>query len=439
MLKNVVPTGLVGIKRLAKQIKAERSIPLHEAQDIAAQRAGYENLRHAQNALDGAGLAAAPKPSHRTFITAYWKDRKSGAKGRETLAIMLSCPWANLVKPVQLKLHRSLDDFRGEGSDHLARTDLLDGQSAARRAVCGAARGLLFMDATKLRPSKGHSRAYPGGSSMNSIPGRDHESVWYDPVTKGYVLVDEPYDASAQSKASERMAWAQRHDYDLVKPAWPGMYAPDLGSRIYLASPRAAGVPLADLVAALDSLPEPPMETSWTGESAPFAPVFISPDAPSRTLAEPAAVKPLAARKPAAPRNTVGYVMSFVGPQRRPSMRMPLEAHSRVGALLKSVLVATANRPGVHNRVNSVRSELDEWVQREYSRSELPSEQFIDLYYRETGISLARSLPEADRMHHCRSLDAVRQALVEHYADCAPLRGVLKKLDLAQQSLMTWT
>jgi hypothetical protein len=54
---------------------------------------------------------------------------------------------------------------------------------------------------------------------------------------------------------------------------------------------------------------------------------------------------------------------------------MPITSHTEVGTGLKQLLVRYAKRPGVYNRLDHVRSELDEWVQREYTRSELGDEQ----------------------------------------------------------------
>jgi hypothetical protein len=358
--------------------------------------------------------------------------------GRETLSVTLSCPWADLVSAAQLKNHPTLYAFRSEGPDHLAREHTVSSQSGARRSICAAARGLQFMEATKLRPSKAHSRAFPGGTSMNTIPGRDHSSIWYDPESNGYVFVDEPYDGKAQAHAEKREAWALMHGFDLVKVQWPGMYAPDIGSRMYLNSSLTKGVPLAKIVAALDGLPPPVVEADWSGESAPFWPMFVSPGAIARAAEVKA--KPPALRKPAGSRNTVAYTQPLVGPQRRPNTRMPLDAHTRVGHLLKSVAAVTYGRPGAYNRVNAVRSELEAWVQREYrSEAEMPQEQFVNLYCGETDQSAPRSMVEADRARHCSSLEAASKLLVEHYPDCAPLRGLLKKLDMAQKSLLTWT
>lgn len=184
------PSTIDGIKRLAKSLKIEQSIQHAQALDAAAQAAGFQNFRHAGNVLRAAPKMERSHPGHRVFLTSYWKDRDGGATGRETLSIWLSVLWSDLITPLQLQNHRALADFRAEGPDQLAREHLQSSQSAARRAVCAAARALQFMDATKLRPSKSHSRAFPGGRSSNAVPGRDHYSIWYD--WRYYVYVRMP-------------------------------------------------------------------------------------------------------------------------------------------------------------------------------------------------------------------------------------------------------
>lgn len=430
------PSTMDGIKRLAKSIKVERGMRHLQALDASAQAAGYQNFRHAGNALSGRPPTEARRPRHRVYLTAYWKDRESGSSGRETLSLELPCPWGALITPAQLENHRALVHFRVEGPDHLAREHLQRTQSEARRAVCAAARALQFMGATRLRPSKSHSRAFPGGRSSNAIPGRDHYSVWYERDTKRYLFVDEPYEEAAKGKLAERQAWAEKHGFTVIKSTWPGMYAPDVGSRLYLAADTAKGVALTPIAAALDQLPPPIVEEAWRGESAAMLPFFVSPGTMDKLAI--AKDKPPTARKAAAPRNSVGYVQTFVGPQRRPKGRMPIEAHAEVGRLLKSVLTATYQRKGVYNRVNAVRSELDEWTQREYNHAELPSDQFFELYYHESGSTFERALPLTERARHDSSLAQAKQILRAHYLDCPPLRSLLKKIDAAQKSLQTW-
>lgn len=430
------PSSMDGIKRLAKSIKVERGIQHVRALDDAARAAGFQNFRHASNVLRAAAKPERSHPGHRVFLTAYWKDREGNDSGRETLTLWLSVPWGDLITPAQLHNHRALVDFRGEGPDHLARKHLQRSQPEARRAVCAAARVLQFMDATKLRPSKSHSRAFPGGLSSNAVPGRDHYSIWYDRETKRYLFVDEPYEKAAEGKAKERAAWAKQHGFAIVRPEWSGMYAPDVGSRLYLISDETRGVPLQPIAAALDELAAPIVEAAWDGESAPTVPIFVSPGAIAKAQAEKDKAK--APRERAGARNSVDYVQTFVGPRRRPNGRMPIETHAEVGRLLKSVLVATWHRKGVYNRVDAIRSELDEWTQREYTHGELPNEQFFELYYHESGSTFSRSLTEAERHRHAESLVQAKKLLVEHYPDCPPLRTLLKKMDMATESLLTW-
>lgn len=435
--EDIRPSTLDGIKRLAKAIKVERGVRHLQALDAAAQAAGYQNFRHAGNVLSGRPPTAPRRPRHRVYLTAYWKDKESGGSGRETLSLELPYPWGELINPGQLENHRALVHFRAEGPDHLAREHLQRTQSEARRAVCAAARALQFMGATRLRPSKSHSRAFPGGRSSNAIPGHDHYSVWYERDSKRYLFVDEPYEEAAREKLAERQAWADRHGFTVIKSTWPGMYAPDVGSRLYLVADTAKGVALTPIAAALELLPPPIVEEAWRGESAAMLPFFVSPGAVDMLAA--AKDKPPTARKAAASRNSVGYVQTFVGPQRRPKGRMPIEAHANVGRLLKSVLTATYLRKGVYNRVNAVRSELDEWTQREYSHAELPSQQFFELYYNESGSTVERTLPVAERARHNESLAQAKQMLSEHYPDCPPLRSLLKKIEAAQKSLQNWS
>ncbi len=430
------PSTLDGIKRLAKSLKTEQGIQHIRALDDAARVAGFQNFRHASNVLRTAPKPERSRSGQRIFLSAYWKGREDGTNGRETLTLWLSAPWGDLVTPLQFQNHRALVNFRAEGPDHLARESLLRTQSEARRAICAAARALQFMDATKLRPSKSHSRAFPGGRSSNAIPGRDHYSIWYDRETKRYLSVDEPYEKAIDSRAQERTAWAKQYGYAIVKPEWAGMYAPDVGSRLYLIADETKGILLQPIAAALDKLPPPVVEDAWNGESAPMTPFFVSPGTIAKAAAEKE--KSTAPRKPSGQRDSVGYVQAFVGPQRRPKGRMPIEAHAEAGRLLKSVLVDTYHRKGVYNRVNAIRSELDEWTQREYNRAELSNEQFFDLYYHESDSTFARSLTEVERERHAKGLAQVKKLLGEHYPDCPPLRSLLKKVDVAVRSLQSW-
>lgn len=127
--------------------------------------------------------------------------------------------------------------------------------------------------------------------------------------------------------------------------------------------------------------------------------------------------------------------MSFVGRRLRPNARMPVEAHQEVGGLLKSVLVAAERRDGARTRVDRMRSELDEWVMREYTTQELDQETFSDLYYHEHD---GGPPPPIDRQEMIGRLERAKAILAQHYPDCPPLDGVISQADRAIASLASW-
>jgi hypothetical protein len=280
MSVSVKPTTLVGIKRYAKQIKKADGLSHQAALDRAAQAADFQNFRHAQRKLpvgDGRKERVKPHTAHRLYLTAYWRDRASGVRGRETLSVDLSVDWMQLIKPSKFANDRTLGGFRVVAPDHFESSSHADSQSSARRRICAAVRTLHFIEATGLQPAKGYGRVFTGGVSVSGVPGRDHASVWYQPATKRYVFVNEPYEAAARSRAAEREAWAKENGIEVARPGWAGMYNPDGGSQLYLFSQAGRGVSLADVVAKLNQLPPPMVEAGWNGTSAAAQPIFVSP------------------------------------------------------------------------------------------------------------------------------------------------------------------
>lgn len=275
--KIIHPSTLGGIKRLATSLKAEQKIQHARALDLAAQAAGFQNYAHANRALHHSPGATHPQPLDALLLSAYWEDQESNTSGRESLVILLSTPWSDLITPALFKNLHALAHFRAEGPDHLVLGFPAKSQSDARRAVKAAIRAFRFMDATKLRPSRSFSRVYPGGDARNAIPGREHVSIWYDRTTKRYLYADEPYENSVRDRLHEREAWAKQHGYAIAKPEWPGMYAPDSGTRLYLIAHQTKGIPLEPIVAALNKLRRPECEAQWNGDSEPMQPRYMSP------------------------------------------------------------------------------------------------------------------------------------------------------------------
>lgn len=138
------------------------------------------------------------------------------------------------------------------------------------------------------------------------------------------------------------------------------MYAPDLGSRLYLIADETKGIPLQPIKDALNKLAPPIVEAAWNGLSAPHIPFFVSPGSIAKASVEKE--KPKKIPKQSSPRNSISYRQAFVGSSSSPKGRMPIEIHAQVGHLLKSVLKDSSNRKGVYNRLTMIRSELEEWA-----------------------------------------------------------------------------
>ena len=107
MSNNTVrPSSIEGIKRLAKSIKRERGITHTLSLDEAARQGAFQNFRHAQNVLSARGSTPRARHGHTVYITSYWRDRDGRTRGRETLTLELSRPWAELVSRAELRRRR---------------------------------------------------------------------------------------------------------------------------------------------------------------------------------------------------------------------------------------------------------------------------------------------------------------------------------------------
>lgn len=314
--------------------------------------------------------------------------------------------------------------------------EVASGQWEARKQVCKLSRVLAFVAACQLRPGVDYRQAYPQVHPFEKVPGEDHVSVWIQPSTQRYVIVDEPYPGRIESKAELRAAWASKHNYEISESTWPGMHFPG-GTSCYLIAHREHGVSLDPLLTKLAALGSPQTAEDWKGDSAPYRPIYVTP---GNELTQPAC-KPFAPIDPWARRgrkSTVPYRMQFGEQQRKPNFKMPIHWHKAIGTLLKEVISGCELRAGIKNRLESVRHDLDDWAQCEYRVSELPSEEFFDLYYHEQGRPLRRSIPHEDQNRYLAMLQEAHQILSDQYPDCAPLRHLLGKLERARRSLQTW-
>lgn len=432
---------LDGIKVRARLLKSRRNLKHHDALNQASIDAGYESFRHAQNVAHRTPAPVAALSKHRLFISAHWGDGRDRAnQGRETIWLDLPAPLESFITASQLSNKGSTRQFKLVAPDHLECQSRLRDQGRARYGVCHVARVVQFVVATGLRPANGGwARAFPGLRSNNLLPGNDHSSVWFDPGSKRYVFVDEPYGNGASwTKPGSREAWAVQNNFTIAESNWAGMYHPAGNSRLFLVSHNVKGLPLQPVLTALTNTSPAIVEEPWTGESVAGFSVFRSPGTAEKAQQQ-AGARANRKNTPRGPRSTVGFVQTFAGPRRRPDARMPIDAHEEVARLIGTVLSASETRKGVANRLNSVRSDLDEWVQREYTQAELPNDRFHEMYYGDRGSHpFAKSMDAAEATQHRARLARVREILRQHYPDCEPLRALFRSLDAAEKSLTNW-
>jgi hypothetical protein len=413
----VLPSTLDGIKRLARTIKREQNISHHEALDVAARRARFDNFRHAQVQLHA--QVSAGGATHRIFLSAFWMQK--GVRGRETLTIQLPAPLGRIMTASQVGHARALMRFRMEAADHLeARVDL-ETQEEARLKLFDAARTVEFMAATGLVPAT-TMKQRDTMDRASRAPGHDHGSDWIHVESGSWVHLDEPY---ATDLLPERRAWATEQGLTVMQPRWGGLYVPGF-STPYLCSPDATL--LERLSQQVIHLRLGAGDPRWDGQSAPYSSLFNSPArAASGVKRRP---RPMPAYHGAVRNGAVPYGARRGGEESmwRPAVRMPLQTHLQLGPIMAALhdgLDGVARR-----KVSAIRSRLDDWLQMEYpSEDEMSSEQFHNAYYGATRVAIDEPGQQV------KAIDRALELLYTGYADCPPRREMIGKLDRIRAKL----
>lgn len=420
--ENVQPSTIGGIKRHAKQLKKANSISHHEALDIAARSASFENFAHARNLLKNSNVI---KSGNQLFFTVYWYDRKSDKYkvGREVLEIKLSMPLLEIATKSELKKSNGLGRFRLASPDHFVCDHVSRSQEAARNIICKAVRALRFIEATGLKPSSDYKAAYPNRDYNNKLPKTDHSTDWYDPDTGQFILIDEPYVDPVVD--GERAVWAKKHNWHLQPSKWSGMYYPGM-SNMFVSTDASTGYDFKGLMAKIDSMPYPVTAENWTGISSKghdtfFSPLSVTPQDKKRAVAKGtmyrvSSSKTLPMRSWDSPYN-----------ERRPNAVMSVESHLIVARLIKAVGQSPAKPSAVNTRLSSIKSELEHWFFSEHERN--VTDKFDLFYYG----SIDRNDPFVLRAHSSKGvislLQELREMLLISYVDCEPLRRMIGKLD----------
>lgn len=425
------PRTIRGLKTYAKRLGRANGLSHTQALELAARKSGFQNYIHAVRALP----ERVGPVGHSLYITAYWRDANRAQSGRETFRLELQQPLAGVVTPRQLsRTPGQTRWFKIVAPDHLQHRLVLRHQDTARNAVLSAARTLMFMDATGLRPAPARRlrEAYPRNDVRMHVPKRDHDATWVDPSTDRLLLTDEPYGPAVKGHDTERQQWAERHGMRILLSGWAGMWNPP-ATQLFLVERSGAGIPVDDVEAKLSRLPDPPID--WTGESGHYRPAFMSPAATGKKPSSPRDLQ----RKPyLRVGNSVGYTPVLGPPSRRPHGRMPVKAHQQAARLLNELHGRSYFRPGVNNPINRVRSELDDWVMREYTEKELPQEIFSKLYYGQDYAVGNRRITTGEAAGLMAKINLIDQILTTHYPQSAPLGYVTTMLKRASKAMERW-
>ncbi len=419
--KDVKPSSLVSIKRLAKQMKKAEGIPHHKALDKASRIASFENYKHARSRLENGRGTWMP---NQLFFTVYWEDRKQRTNGRETLQTTLSKPFLEVCSKSELRRTPRAEWFRCVAEDHLVVDSVRVSQDEARRLICKAVRTIQFMDGTGLKPPK-VSDGFPLGAGER-IPRSDHVTDWIDPSSGQLILIDEPYLDPVVD--DDRSAWAKHRNWHLEVSSWPGMYFPHQAP-LFAATDASTGYDFAALMAKINALPLPVTDENWIGDSVDNHEVFVSPKATTPQDVRRARAKGTIYRY--ASKNTVPMHWRSERDDRKPNAIMPFETHKRLGLAINAVMDSDDIGSMTWSRLSSLRSELESWLFVEHNEDQYEDVNFIHVYYggmqsEDPYLSQAQTFDGKVQL-----LKSVRKQLKRSYPDCAPLRRILKKVDVA--------
>jgi len=430
---NIVPSTITSIKRLAKQTRKETDLSYTQALDFASKRAGCQNFAHARKILkDGSGFTERDTT---LYLTVYWTEKKPLRWGHETLQLEVSRPINKICNRSQMKHVRSLGFMRSVASDHLISDTFASSQHEARNLICQVGRVICFMDVTGLKPLNDFQAVDPDRNHESRLPGRDHFSEWYDPKTGENFFVDEPYEPAAAHHTEERKNWAIRHDWYLVKLNWPGMYYP-YNCDMFLFGPNSKNSAMEELKEKIEKMPRPLTVDNWSGVSASGLDVFYSPKATTKQDRRRAKPKCLMYSQPS--KATIPY-SSYGGSKRRPNATMPVEEHVDVGQMIKSIIESDTRPYGVYRRMDSLRSNLEDWLGLEVGPRGLPGPEFFDVYYHGADKQSPYTKMAKTYSGVIAILKKIKSKLFQYYPDCAPLRQQIRKIDTSISMLQKRT
>lgn len=99
--------------------------------------------------------------------------------------------------------------------------------------------------------------------------------------------------------------------------------------------------------------------------------------------------------------------------------------------MIKALLQSSARPWSVKDRLETLRSTLEDWLGKEIKREELSNVDFFDVYYHEIAEDDPFVAMAATSDGVIDLLGQLRGKLAEAYPDCAPLRRLTGRIDTA--------
>jgi hypothetical protein len=198
---------------------------------------------------------------------------------------------------------------------------------------------------------------------------------------------------------------------------------------LYVAADSRYGSDIESIVKRINDMPNPLVAENWDGESSSSWETFCSPRAETAQDRRRARCKGMI--YPSASKATVPYNFNPGTSRRRPVGELGIEGHIEAGRIIKGVLRSEFSPSGVHSRMSSLRSDLEDWLSLEIRRGQLEGPEFFEVYYSEIDADKSHQKTLTSSAEVVASLHALRKKLAIAYQNCAPLRQQMRRIEVS--------
>lgn len=198
---------------------------------------------------------------------------------------------------------------------------------------------------------------------------------------------------------------------------------------LYVGVDARSGYDIDALMAKINAMPEPLRGENWIGVSSPSWDTFLSPMAKTKQDKRRARCKGMI--YPVSSKTTVPYNYNLGCASRRPIGELGVENHVRVGRAIKAVMSSKYASYSVYSRLNSLRSNLEDWLNLEIGRGQLDGPEFFEVYYTTTDDDRAFRSKLKSAEDVAEVLRWLARTLKNAYPDCAPLRRQLRRIEMS--------